>query len=241
MDFVTILSTKIKPELNHIYTEPPIQKFCDLGWFCREHALHLYGLACLMHKRAEICLGDYILRRPGGDSFRSVGDSADHAWCCIDDCTPVDVSLTVKHIYRDIPDIALVYGDRSDLTEGFEIKHHFDATDDEFMKLIDHTAPLIAYNEKSRVNDSLLDLLSDPFKFLFRPPGLAPTFPDLFGAEVFYAITYHCYLLATREFRPLCLYMDDWRRTVNKIVERNPNAKNAIENIVVKRRDNHGP
>ena len=235
MDFVTILSTKIKPELNHIYTEPPLQNIRDLGWYCREHTLHLYGLACLMHKRAEICLGDYILRRPGGDSFHSVGDSADHAWCFIDDCTPVDVSLTVKHIYPDIPDIALVYGDRSDLTEGFEIKHRVDATDDEFMKLTHHTAPLIAYNEKSRLNDSLLDLLSDPFRFLFKPPGSFPTFPDIFGAEVFYAITYHCYLLATGELKPLCRYMNDCHRTVTKIMERNPNAKNDIESIVVSR------
>ena len=231
MDFANLLSTTIKPELNHIYTEPPQRGVRDLGWFCREHALHLFGLALLMQKRAEICLGDYILRRPGFESWNSVGDSSDHAWCCIDDCTPIDVSLTVKHIYPDISDIALIYGDRSDRTGGFEIAHYDNASDKEFFKLTEHTAPLIAYNEKNRVNDSLLDLLSDPFRFLFRPLHGLPTFQKIHGADVFYAITYHCYRLATEELRPLFGYMDPVR-TVKQIMDRNPNAKNAIESML---------
>ncbi len=49
MDLTYILATKIKPELNHIYTERPFltRSGWDLGWFCRENALHLYGLAVL--------------------------------------------------------------------------------------------------------------------------------------------------------------------------------------------------
>ena len=113
----------------------------------------------------------------------------------------------------------------------FKIKHYVDKPNNEFLKFAQYTAPLIAYNEKRRVNDSLLDLLSDPFKFLFRPrPGL-PTFQETHGADVFYAITYHCYLLATEEIRPLYRYMEP-QRTVSKIMERNPNAKSTIESML---------
>jgi hypothetical protein len=45
MDLLTAL-IKIKPELNHIYTDPPLWTPTgrDLGWYCREHALHVYSL-----------------------------------------------------------------------------------------------------------------------------------------------------------------------------------------------------
>lgn len=121
MQFTEILSQMVKPELNHIYTEPPqrMNHGLDCGWYCREHALHLYGLAVLMRKYAEICLGDFILRRPGWESCHSVGDASNHAWCRIDKCWPVDVSMNVKHIYTDIPDVSLIYGNMSDLGSGF--------------------------------------------------------------------------------------------------------------------------
>ena len=82
----------------------------------------------------------------------------------------------------------------------------------------------------------MLDLLSDPFRFLFKPPGSFPTFPDIFGAEVFYAM-YLSLLSACnrRDLQPLCRYINDCHRTVTKIMERNPNAKNDIESIVVSR------
>ena len=99
MDFVNGLIEKVKPELNHIYTEKPFVTAGggDFGWFCREHALHLYGVATLLGKNAEICVGDVLLRRPQGDSFYSIGATSGHAWCCIDELAPVDVSLTIGH------------------------------------------------------------------------------------------------------------------------------------------------
>ena len=136
MNFVEILYKRIKPELNHIYTERPQQgpKSLDLGWFCREHALHVYGLAVLMRKHAELCIGDFILLRPDCDSYYSVGDSSDHAWCSIDGYSPVDVSMTVKHIYPDISDVSLIYKNCTDLTAGFEIENYINAQDSDFMR-----------------------------------------------------------------------------------------------------------
>ena len=233
MQFPQILSQRVKPELNHIYTEPPQQTIhgLDCGWYCREHALHLYGLAVLMGMDAEICLGDFILRRPGLASYHSVGDASDHAWCSIDECSPVDVSMTVKHIYPDISDIELVYGHRSDLDSGFAVGYRINAPDSEFMRLASTDKLQIAYNEKSRLRYPLAELLSEPFQFLHRPSLGNPTFQEIHGVDVFYAITYHCYRLVTEELRPLCRYRDS-KSTVTQIVKYNPCAKKSIEALL---------
>ena len=151
MDFADILHRKVKPELNHIYTERPYVTSggLDCGWFCREHALHLYALAILLRKSAEICLGDFVVHRPRGDTYYSVGDASDHAWCRIDGCSPVDVSVTVKYLYPDIPDLGVVYGDRPELATGFSIEYCSNIPDDEFMEFSTRDTLTIAYNEKT--------------------------------------------------------------------------------------------
>ena len=233
MNFPDILAKKVRLELNHIYTEPPQQTSTglDCGWYCREHAFHLYALASIMRKPAEICLGDYILRRPNSDTFHSVGDESDHAWCRIEDCALVDVSMTVKYIYPDIPNVDLIYGNRPDLAKPFAIEHHVDIPDDQFRNLANSDSLLIAYNEKARLRPSPLELLSDPFGFLHRPPPGSRSFPEIFGDDVFYSITYHCFRLITEESKPLCLYRDPLS-TVRQIMKYNPNAKDVIEHLL---------
>lgn len=234
MQFTEILSQMVKPELNHIYTEPPqrTNHGLDCGWYCREHALHLYGLAVLMRKDAEICLGDFILRRPGWESFHSVGDASNHAWCRIDKCSPVDVSMTVKHIYPDIPDVSLIYGNRSDLGSGFIVDCRSETPDHEFLELANTDKWLIAYNEKCRLRHPLTKLLSEPFQFLHRPPPSNPIFQEIFGRDVFYAITYHCYRLAMGELKPLCRYRDPRSTVTTQIVKYNPHARKSIEALL---------
>ena len=233
MNFPDVLAKNVKPELNHIYTEPPqwTPTGLDCGWYCREHAFHLYVLASIMRKPAEVCLGDYILRRPNSDTFHSIGDESDHAWCRIEDCTLVDVSMTVKHIYPDIPDVDLVYGNRPDLAKPFAIEHHLDTPDDLFGNLANSDKLLIAYNEKTRQRPSALALLSDPFEFLHRPLPGSRTFTEVFGDDVFYAITYHCFRLITEGIRPLCLYRDP-SSSVRQIMKYYPDAKDAIEHLL---------
>ena len=233
MDLIKGLVEKVKPELNHIYTEPPFltQRGRDLGWFCREHALHLYGLAKLLGKDAEICVGDFMLRRPKGDSFHSIGDADDHAWCCIDELAPVDLSLTVKHIYRDLPDVSLIYGDRADLSAPFHVRYFVDEPDDAFCQLGEADDLLIGYNEKKRLRYDLLDLLANPFEFLHRPPPGMPTFPELYGDHVFFAVTYHCYRLLTEDIKNLCRYRDH-KQTVRGIMKFNSDAKQRIEQLI---------
>ena len=232
-EFADILYQKVKPELNHIYTERPFRApgGLDCGWYCREHALHLYGLAILLGKSAEICLGDFILHRPHGDSYHSVGEAVDHAWCRLDGCSPVDVSMTVKYIYRDLSDIDIVYGTRPGLDKGFAIEYCSDISDMKFTRFLTRDSLTIAYNEKERHKDPLLNLLSAPFQFLHTPPPDNPTFPEIFGADVFYAITYHCYRLATEQLKPIYRYRDPMS-TVRQIMKYNPNAQDAIERLL---------
>src|SRR5262249_36098675 len=172
MDFIKGLIEKVKPELNHIYTEKPFltAEGRDFGWFCREHALHLYGVATLLGKNAEICVGDVLLRRPQGDPFHSIGVPRGHGWCCLDGLDPVDVSLTVKDIYPDLPDIKLIYGARLDLSAPFHLRYLVNEPDEVFRRLGETDDLLIGYNEKNRYHFDLLELLAHPFQFLYKPP-----------------------------------------------------------------------
>lgn len=225
MDIIKAL-LKIKPELNHIYTEPPFNTNTgsDLGWFCREHALHIYGLAKLLNLQTNICLGDYVLRRPDGESFTSVGDKNDHAWCTISNVSPVDVSFNIKNIYPDIEDISLIYSDNHDLSSPFNIHYSINLDDEKFDKFQDSDKLLIAYNEKSKVEINVIDLFDNPFQFLHRPSPGSPTFTQIFGDDVFYAITIHCYKIVMEDIRPLYSYRDP-KETVKGIMKFNSDAK----------------
>jgi hypothetical protein len=233
MDLIKGLIEKVKPELNHIYTERPfmVSGGRDLGWFCREHALHLYGLAKLLGSNVEICVGDFMLRRPKGDSFHSIGDTSDHAWCCINGLAPVDVSLTVKHIYTDLHDVELIYGERSDLSAPFHVRYLVNEPDDVFRQLGEANHLLIGYNEKNRYHYDLLELLANPVQFLYKPPSGRPTFSELHGDDVFFAITYHCYRLLTEDVRPLSRYRNP-KETVRGIMKFNSDAKQRIKQLL---------
>jgi hypothetical protein len=236
MDLVKGLTEKVKPELNHIYTEKPSWAVDggDFGWFCREHALHLYGIGRLLGQDVEICVGDVMLRGPQGDTRHSIGIPDGHAWCCIDKLAPVDVSLTIKHIYPDIPDVKLIYGGYSDLSEPFHIRYLVNESAEIFCQLGKLDKLLVGYNEKKRYRFDLLDLLAHPFQFLHKPPPMRPTFPELHGTDVFFAITYHCYRLLTEDVRPLFRHCDP-KQTVRRIMKFNPSAKQRIEQLLTEK------
>ena len=228
MDVINAL-LKIKPELNHIYTEPPSNTHTgrDLGWFCREHALHIYGLAKLLNLQANICLGDFVLRRPGGESFTSIGDKNDHAWCTISKVSPVDVSFTIKYIYPDIEDVSLIYSDNHSLSSPFNVQYAINIDDKEFDKLQDSDRLLIGYNEKSKIEIDVIDLFENPFQFLHMPSPGMPTFPQIFGDDVFYAITIHCYKIVTEDIKPLYSYRNP-KEAVKGIMKFNTGAKESF-------------
>ena len=233
MNLINQIILKVKPELNHIYTEKPFmtQDGLDLGWYCREHALHLYGLAILLGMKAKICNGDFILYYPYRDSYNSVRDNSDHAWCNINEQGPMDISITIRHVYEDLEDIKMISFQQPNLCSPFQLKYAANQAGDSFLSLSDGDSPLIAYNEKKAKSYDLSDLLMEPFQFLFRPPKGFPTFPEIYGEDVFYAITYHCYRLVMEDIRPLYRYRDT-SGTVKGIMKFNPNAKHHILEIL---------
>ena len=229
----TKLAERVKPELNHIYTERPfeVQSGLDLGWFCREHALHLYGLAKLLGAETEICVGDFIVRKAGGNIFSSVRDQSDHAWCRVDGVDPVDVSLTLKHIFPNLQDVRLIYGDNAELASPALVRYFEDIADDVFLDSGRDIDLFIGYNEKNRHSFDLIDLLENPFQFLFGPPPGIRNFADLHGDDVFFAITFHCYRLMTEEINPLFRHYNSLE-SVRRIMRYNPDAKERITHLL---------
>lgn len=118
------------------------------------------------------------------------------------------------------------------MCEPFEVRYCINEPDDVFLQLAQYDKPLVAYNEKNSHLYSVSELLADPFQFLHQPPPGSPTFLEIHGPDVFFAITYHCYRLATEDIKPLCRYRNSLD-TVKRIMKYNPNAKNLIEKLWV--------
>jgi hypothetical protein len=234
MDLIKALKEKVKPELNHIYTDHPFMTKSgrDAGWFCREHALHLYCLAVLLGKKSKICTGDYILLRPGVDPLQCIGDTSDHAWCRVSGEAPVDVSITVKFLYPDLKDISLIFADQEELASPFRVHYLVNVTDQEFSELMKADELMIAYNEKQALTFNVPELLDEPFQFLHKPPSNMPTFPEIHGRDVFQAITYHCYRMITEGVKPLCTYRNP-TDTVKEIMRFNPEARQRISELLI--------
>ena len=234
MDFLDALRLKVKPELNHIYTEKPFIAHGgrDLGWFCREHSLHLYVLAKLLGYTANICVGDFFLYlSPDKIKYSSLGDDSDHAWCSINQISPVDISITVKYLSEGSPDIPLVYG-TSVLSENpYRIYYFINADDEMIKKPNSHGDPFIAYNEKETLEYDPIDLLNNPFNFLHPPPAGSPSFIDLHGDDIFHRITYHCYLLITKGNKPFYTYRNP-EDTLKGIIKFNKTAKEQVEALL---------
>lgn len=213
MCLVDSLVQKVKPELNHIYTEPPFSASGgpDLGWFCREHALHLYGLAGLMGLDARICIGDFVLLHPDYGWYTSVTDSSDHAWCKIEGSSPIDVSLTIRHLFPEVPDVALIHNDHPELASPFVLHSSVEEADSEFKKWLESKSPVIAYNEKGMLKPDILELHSNPYEFLFEPIGRGPRLTEVLGIDIFFGITFHCYRLVMQNARLLKDYRNSWQ------------------------------
>jgi len=233
MNLQESLSQHVKKELNHIYTEPPkiISGGLDFGWFCREHALHLFVLSKLLGKEAKICIGDFKLHAPDDKIFSSAKDPSDHAWCIIDDVEPVDVSITIKYLSKGYSDIPLVYGCTEGVGREFSI-YLFKGLDDEELMSKESNPGTVIYNRKEVLDFAPQDLLDDPFQFLYpTPPGL-PKFTELYGNDIFYRITWHCYKLTKDEIKPFYPYRN-FKSTMNAIIKFNEEACDRIKQILL--------
>lgn len=228
-EFCQLLAGGVRAELNHVYTEKPFHTSTgmDMGWFCREHALHVGALAEALGHRAQLCRGDVLVNVPGSVKFFTMGSGADHAWCRIDDKAPIDASVTLKHLAPQRIDVLGVCPDSQELLSGFRLRYEVGTDDAMFANVLSDDQSLIAYNEKMLELRRPIALLATPFDFLHPPPADHPSFTDLFGDDVFFAITAHLLKLARREVNPMRTYLSPID-AVRAMVKHNPRAREQL-------------
>ena len=216
-----------KAALNHLYTVPP-RHFSDggwdAGWFCREHALHVCALAEMLGHRAELCGGELVLDLPA-DSYRlaMVSTGADHFWCKVDGLAPIDASLTLR-LLDDItqPDVALIAPDCPEQRSGIELRYtHRMGIDNIARRMNGNAGPLLHYNLQSAHRPNYGALLDAPYSFLIRS---SPTLLDLFGADVFFAITAYLYRLGCAEVEAIDPTLH-WTEAMRRVVQEHADAR----------------
>ncbi len=229
MKICEALRRSVRLELNHIYTERPFETptGTDMGWFCREHALHVTALAELLGESAQLCRGDIIVRIPGKIKVYTMGSGDDHAWCRVNGKAPVDASMTLRYLVPDETDVLAVCPDCPEVLGGFILRYEQKLDEESFARLKRSPERLIAYNEKRILTTNILEVLADPFSFLH--PQRGSSFPEQYGPDVFFAITQHLFKLALGDCKPLRTYRTP-KAAVRAIVRHNPTAREFIKN-----------
>ena len=188
---------RVKQELNGLYSVPPFDtdSGLDFGWFCREHALHLYLLSCVLGARPEIVIGDICISYRD-ELVSTFGDSGEHVWCSVDDICPVDLSVTLRFI-DGFPDLTVVYGENSLKDTPYHLIYHNEPLLEH--PEIDSERPAVVYAEHVRFELDPVDLLEVPYCFLREPPPGRQRLTDTVGVDIFSKITYHCLQLYKSE------------------------------------------
>ena len=202
MNLEAVLQSTIKPELNAIYTEPPfmMEDGWDCGWFCREHALHMYILAIMLRQHASIKTGDFVIHSENGTGITSINSGADHAWCEIDGTVPVDLSMTFSHFKGEFPYLPIVYGAKS--SGKFDVRYFLPEENLSSDRGAESFA--ISYIERQTIRPDVSELLEFPYHFLHAPPAGLRKWTDIHGPEIFGKTTAHLYRLAKGQLKPLC-------------------------------------
>lgn len=230
---VEALRTAVKPDLNCIYTEPPhrLATGADMGWFCREHALHVFLLARLLGLEAVIVRGD-IAVRSGTTRFMSMGSGADHAWCRVAGQSPVDVSVEFRY-YRGLPPIDVVYGVGTSAAHPWSVQilQGGDAEKKRLSNLLENADHSIVYIERQVVDVTAIELLQDPWRFLLEPPAGMPRFTEIHGEDVFDRITQHCLKLVHGDAKPVSTFLTA-RDALARIKSWNGNARPQLASLL---------
>lgn len=244
---------RLKPELNHLYYRAPRpaggEGASDLGWFCREHALHLHCLASLLGHTSELCEGDFIIQclpRPGETmQVVSIGESRPHAWCIIDGLRPVDVSPTVRLLTggftalgNDVP--AVIGSPATSAAAHYHVRYAAELPDEDFRALcpadpesqkeaeIDGSVAALCYNQKVALTPNPIDLLADPYQVVCPPPLGIRRFTQIHGDDVYFALTAHLLQVATGSVKGFAPYRQA-DSALAAILKRHPRARQELE------------
>lgn len=220
---------RLKTELNHLYFRPARQlgNETDLGWFCREHALHVHCVAQFLGHASQIVLGDFLLRcRPKSQEtieIVSIGETQQHAWCEIDGLAPVDVSMRVRGLAGgftqagdDVPPIIGVHGRTLHQPFAVLLFGEFPGADslagrsfkETCGELTPDSPPLIAYHGLRKIASDPLSLAADPYQIVCPPPAGKRTFLEIHGSDAFFALNAHFLQVARGEVKGFAPYRD---------------------------------
>ena len=207
MDLKLALQMAIKPDLNLIYTERPFRvgDGWDFGWFCREHALHLFLVTQLLGFNSDMIFGDVVIKNYNAN-LSTIG-AGGHMWCKVNDWNPVDVSISLTHI-DDFPDIQLVFGKEGKNTSPYEIHYLQEAESSKLTSILAQQRCSVVFVERKVFDVDPVQLVKHPFSLLLPPPEGKPSFVDIQGDEIFDMITMHCFKLATGEAKPVSRYLE---------------------------------
>lgn len=224
------LSNSIKSDLNLVYTEPPFQVDggWDFGWFCREHAFHVFLLARLLGFDSSIILGDVVIRFE--TLLCSTVGQGGHAWCRVGDAKPVDISICLGYL-KGFDETGAIFGQDSPGGRPYMIKYRTSVDKDELNRIYMAKTPTVTFIERERVANDPLEVLDDPFRFLIPPASGAASFTDHHGREIFDMITMHCYKLALGRCKPVSAYMDR-KAGLEKIKKWNRGAAKEIRRLL---------
>jgi len=237
MELRKTLSELIKPELNHIYTEEPFEtnKGMDFGWFCREHAMHIYLLGLAMGLKMSIIEGD-IYCRYEYYLLTTLETDASHVWCSSGKIEPIDASVTFRH-FKGMPNIDLVFGTNQYTPTNqkllYEIVLRNSQEQTEFMADINKKQNLILYISSRKLNFNPMELLEKPYTFLYPPPDGQFPWTEFHGEDIYNMITMHCYKLAYGKAKPLHNYLSP-RDAIDRIKKWNPNAGKELRELLVR-------
>jgi hypothetical protein len=229
MSLRSVFETAIKPELNAIYVEPPfmMEGGWDCGWFCREHALHTYVLASMLHQSASIRTGDFVIHSKEGTGITSINSGADHAWCEIEGIMPVDLSMSFVHFKGRFPHLPIVYGAQP--TGKFSIRCL--SSESDLANDLGIETFAISYIERQTSRPGVEELLRFPYRFLHPPPEGLKKWTEIHGSEIFSKTSAHLYRLAKAHMKPLSPSRSS-KQIIKFIKSHYPNATNEILSMI---------
>lgn len=203
MSVLKTLRESVAPELNHLYTMPPVEipggGGVDYGWHGREHALHACLVARLFGAEAELCTGDFAVLSRFVPALSTLGKDEQHAWCSVNGVAPVDLSMTFRHLGQ-VPQLrSAIVGDGRN--GDWQVTY---AEDESVLDDSIENGNEILFIEKQVRADPVAGLVSDPFGFLPPAKPEDTTSPHaLHGPSIYAKITLHAYRCATGETRNL--------------------------------------
>ena len=232
MSVLKTLRDTVAPELNHLYTTPPVDSpdGLDCGWHGREHALHAFVIARMFGATADLRTGDFAVLSPYLPPLTSIERKIDHAWCSINGVAPVDLGLTLG-CFAQAPQLrgAIIGEGRNG---DWEVQY----ADDEAVldEGFGHTNEII-YIERAVSSDTADALVRDPYLFLARPPdGKSESSLAAHGAGIYARITLHCYACATRAAKSIRHRMAR-EDAIAWIARQYPDAEAQLLNVLAQR------